>query len=235
MIRWLVVFGMWLASVQAVAQDQTLLPVVSCQTSRAIPDEQVSGAPQSLLVSLPKALADRLAFYSDQSALIVLGPRGWGCSAQVGADNSQRLEIRPVGSPAGPTATKGPAVFAYHSGGGCVGCAAQVACSFFPERVAAASKDFNCKPPAPPKGETLVRPDVLSALVSDPPHVKGTSWLSGEAEPSTTLIEISPPGEDFWAAKLDCTLSVEQAPFCSAIVKDFDARQKALTAALRAR
>ncbi len=78
------------------------LRVVVCATKYGVvpPPSTTSKLPGSIEVVVPNALASELAIYADSDGLMKLvGPTGWTCSAEYGADGSGGVAVYPPGEP----------------------------------------------------------------------------------------------------------------------------------------
>ncbi len=95
-----------LATVSPVAAEELVpVPFVGCQADgQQGPIEPAKDGPTP---SVPKAVADQLAYYSANNSG-VLAPRGWRCAQVYGADGSELIVI-PADSK-GPTVTDGPSI-----------------------------------------------------------------------------------------------------------------------------
>jgi hypothetical protein len=223
-VKRLVLIATLLASPAAAAEEEVLVPVVYCDThwARRPHTRELSLPP--VAAHLDRQTADRVAYYSDGDQLSVLGPRGWSCSATVAADSSQRLEVRPPGP------SSGDAAIVAYSSAMCLSCVVNTACPVFADILATSDnlgrwRELNhaldCAPASTPAQEKLTRPDPFTAIVEDPPNVRGRSPLSGGANAATTLFLISPtPNSLLWAAAVDCALSSDQQSLCKAVVQD---------------
>ena len=120
------------------------LPVRACKTTNAvgagtplIPGYIPTTAP--LPQGLDQAHAAKLAWYEGdirhESGLKVLAPRGWNCSAGIGADGGWSMSV------VGPQ-KRSISIFGFYNGPG-----ASTACAFFASAVAAAPLPEECKAP----------------------------------------------------------------------------------------
>jgi hypothetical protein len=165
-------------------QSSTLVTVVTCPASS---DENVGGppvrGPAAKSAPVPPDLGSMLAYYTDLARFIptILGPRGWTCSAGVGADGSWSINIYPRGESAdGPIGIQA-------SGPSCIGCIYSTVCPLIPHAAAELSFAEQCSADRPPRqivswivgspNFSLSGIDVVSIV--DPPGVKGYVPHSG--------------------------------------------------------
>ena len=124
---------------------------------------------------------------------IVLAPRGFACSALVGADGGVHVLLTPPGDPA--AAKTGPAVDVEIEGA-CVGCITAVACGVFPR--AAKDNGFPCKTPHPARERVATLLPTVRAFI-DPPASRAAArpragaWPRSERSSTSPIDRPSPP------------------------------------------
>lgn len=167
-------------------------------------------------MAIPQALAAGLSVYADtQGVMELLGPKGWNCTAAIGADGSGRVTVYPAGAgPSSPIAITGLETSA------CAGCTLTQACPLFPSAATALRSDLGQACPARPDAETVV--SVAAGIVSfeDPPGVKGDGQPSGGPYPANgvmTYHQSAPDGS--WQET--CTLSASEKDVCAAVLNTF--------------
>jgi hypothetical protein len=198
------------------------VPVVACASSYgAAPPTGLPVFPHTIRPGLPAHVAKMLAYYTNNQRTLapVLGPRGWDCQVQVGADGTTGLDIYPPGKSPAPVGTGHPEVQAT-SDSLCQGCVYTTVCSLVPG--AGQQLGFAMLPCHPrPKGEVI-------------------KWLSGSAQhnqaPVRDVIGFEVPGQgptngvvlyDYlsgqggMASQETCTLPAGQRPVCTAVLNDF--------------
>jgi Protein kinase domain/Domain of unknown function (DUF4850) len=192
------------------------LPVVSCPTSLGANLPAVS-LPRSQPAAVPQALAADLSLYGDtQGIMEVLGPKGWSCTANYGADGSGGVAIYPPGAgPSSPAAIDGSETSA------CFGCTLEQACPLFANAAKAYRSGFGqACPTQPPAAETVM--PIAAGIVSfeDPPGVKGDGRPSGGQYPADGVMTYHPSGQDgSWQET--CTLPASQKNICTAVLNTF--------------
>ena len=191
------------------------LPVVSCPTSLGIPRPAVA-LPRSRPVAVPQALAADLSVYADnQGVMELLGPKGWSCTAAIGADGSGGVTVYPTGAgPSSPVAIVGSETSA------CVGCTLAQACPLFSSAVKALRSDLGQACPAHPAAETVA--SIAAGIVSfeDPPGVKGDGRPSGGQYPANGVMTYHPSSQDgSWQET--CTLPANEKDICTAVLNTF--------------
>ena len=77
------------------------IPTVSCPTSLAVPGSTLQPVPTNMTATVTPALAALVTFYGN-GVLILLGPKGWSCTAAVRADGSATMTITPPDQPTQP-------------------------------------------------------------------------------------------------------------------------------------
>ena len=202
------------------------LPVVACSTTYGGPTPNNAQLPPSLAESVPADLAGQLAVYTDEQGLMdLLGPRGWACSANFGADGSGGVQVYPAGETLSSGAlsqgsTEQAIVGSQTSA--CFGCRVDQACPLFAS--AATDEQNNYGTPCPttrPPTETVET--ISSGVVgfSDPPDVAGDGNPSGGAYPADGVMTYQ-SGKDSNGSWLDtCTLPDNEQQLCTAVLNDF--------------
>jgi len=164
--------------------SSSLVPVVECPANYGVP-EGISSAQSSGTKSAPVSSVSgrKLAYYTDTMRFIptILGPRGWKCSAGVGADGGWSINIYPKGA-----SSNGP-MGIHANGPACALCVLDVVCPLIPHAAMELSYQEQCSLARIPKqivswmvgspkfsssGNDVVR-------VVDPPGVKGFLAHSG--------------------------------------------------------
>lgn len=171
-----------------------------------------------------------LDFYSDGYRILtpVLGPAGWNCSTNLGADGTYEIAVYPVGDP-NPLDSSGPAhgdVQTVISDGSsvCGGCSDDIACPVFTE---ALSNDPGTSCPLTSPSRELV--SYLSgsyiskrgtAQVYDPARVSGSLPQSGGSNPAKGIITYS-ASKVTSAGVLSCVLPPSDAGLCSVVIDNY--------------
>jgi hypothetical protein len=208
------------------AASTTRIPVVSCPTTYGVDQPSPSPLPTALSAIVDADLAGTVAFYGTEG-LTVLAPKGWDCTAAVGADGSSSLVVTPPGSPlaSGSPAPDQQAVTAY-SDGACVGCIATDACPVFPEAWSLFATPGAACPATIPTEEKITRRLPQTAVFLDPPHVAGTGSPSGGTYRALGFM-VFDPGYDALGDRADppsllkvtCTLPDALARVCEELVE----------------
>jgi len=178
------------------------------------------------MATLSGGVAALVSFYGN-GTLTLLGPKGWQCSAAVGADGSASMSITPPGQalPTGSPPLDYQAITAF-TGGACVGCIAQMSCAIFPEAWNLFATPGQACPNTIPTTERITRPMAQSAVFEDPPGTSGTGEPSGGAYRALGFL-VFDPGTDAGGAdvrapsalKVTCTLPDALAPICDETVE----------------
>jgi hypothetical protein len=219
------------AAVPAAAATTTKVPVVACPTSRGIPGHPATKYPTRLATNAPPAVAADLAYYSDnvRNLTPLLGPRGWKCQVQIGADGSMGITIHPPG-----TALTSKEALTAESMGACQGCVWTLVCDLIP----GAAKQVGVGQPScratRPKQERVKfergRPNATGpvqdvVVFQDPAGVKGDGRPSGGKDPANGALLYVWDKQDGGAASLEtCTLPTAQFDECAASASNFGAR-----------
>lgn len=133
------------------------LPVRKLPTVFGVDNHPV--VPRMLTVRIPAQWAKDLGAY--WSGQVFLGPAGWTGNGLIGADGSEAIALHPQGG----SASTGPRIVITGSGG-CFGCGAQAAASFFQAVRDHWSRYQTIPGPPPPKAqvksEVYLTPNVLA-------------------------------------------------------------------------
>jgi hypothetical protein len=207
------------------------VPVIACPTSRGIAGHPATKYPTMLTTRAAPSIASHLAYYSDnvRNLTPVLGPRGWKCQVQVGADGSAGVNIYPPGSsPTGKTA------ITIRSSPACQGCVWTLVCSLIPGSAKQVGVGQPACPSTRPKRElvkfesgnpTATGPVQDVVVFQDPPGVKGKGIPSGGPDPANGALLYDWNKHDGGAASLEtCTLPKSEFDVCSASVSNFGGR-----------
>jgi hypothetical protein len=202
------------------------IPTVPCPTSLAVPGAMLQPVRTNMTATVTPALAALVTFYGN-GALILLGPKGWNCTAAVRADGSAMMTITPPDQPAqsGIPSPDGQAVTGSASGS-CIRCVALLACSLFPEALALAGPADRSCPTSLPAGELVTRPFPRSVVFEDPPGVAGTGEPSGGPYRALGLLifDAGTPGNGTGhlgpsALKVTCALADAMAQICDELIE----------------
>jgi hypothetical protein len=184
------------------------LPVTACTTSTGA-DEAPPSPPATTVVTVAASLAGRIGVYGDGYDL-VMGPAGWSCEAQVGADGSTSLRIWSPGDANAQVTTE--------TNGGCYGCALILACSTFAAASEQYATDFGlCDAQRPPEEQVLAETAELIAF-TDAPRVAGTGTGSGGPYEARGLVWYSNDGNAAYASKATCTLAPAEGDLCGPVL-----------------
>jgi hypothetical protein len=177
------------------------------------------------------SVAVQLAYYSDnvRNLTPVLGPRGWKCQVQVGADGSSGVDIYPAGS--SPT---GKMAITVRSAPACQGCVWTLVCSLIPGSAKQVGVGQPACPTTRPERERVKfesgNPNATGrvrdvVVFQDPAGVKGEGIPSGGPNPANGALLYDWNTRDGGAASLEtCTLPKSQFDVCSASVSSFGGR-----------
>jgi len=217
MLRWAVAVGTAalaaaLATLPARAAGGSLrLGVVACPTTLGVA-QPLPKRPKTLRVTLSSRYGSLLEGYSN-GYLTALGPRGWHCRGQVGADGSAVLDVTPGRS----SATLGSAAVTVQFAD-TPGVAADLACSIFPS--AARQLPVQPCPVTRPKRELVLVLTATTVAFEDPPGVHGIGLPSGGPNPANGVITYTPSsvGSNGYALIETCTLAPSSHSLCTAIL-----------------
>ena len=184
------------------------LPVTACATSTGA-DEAPPSPPATTDVTVAASLAGRVGVYGDGYDL-VMGPAGWSCEAQIGADGSTSLRIWSPGDVNAQVIAE--------TNGGCYGCALILACSTFAAASEQYAIDFGlCDAQRPPEEQVAAETAELIAF-TDPPGVAGTGTGSGGTYDARGLVWYSNDGDAAFASKVTCTLAPADGDLCGPVL-----------------
>jgi hypothetical protein len=207
------------------------VPVVMCASTYGIPGGQKPDYPSRIAMKVPNSIGSAfLDFYSDGYRILtpVLGPAGWNCSTNLGADGTFEIAVYPVGH-SDPLNSSGPArgdVQAVISDGSlaCGGCSGDIACPVFTEALSN-YPDTSC-PITSPNRElvTYLLGSYTSqngtAEVYDPPGVYGSLPQSGGSNPAHGIIAYSASKVPS-AGVLSCVLPHSDSDLCSVVIDNY--------------
>ena len=203
------VLGVLAPSASATVQ----VPVRACATSYAIPGQHFK-RPTRATLALTAKEAGALVAWAGGGTPIVLAPRGFACTALVGADGGVHVLLTPPGDPA--AAKTGPAVDVEIEGA-CVGCITAVACGVFPRAVR--DNGLPCKTPHPARERVATLLPTVRAFI-DPAGVRGSGSPSGGRLAALGAI-VYVPDRSAFAARVTCTLEKADSGSCRPIIADF--------------
>ena len=206
------------------------LSVEACPTTFAVtPPPTSAPLPTSAAARLPAGHGGSLAFYSDSAGtMMVVGPAGWRCTANYGADGSGGVIVFPPGEsvPASPGAvwhetsdSAVEAVFGTETSA-CQGCAVAQACSLF----SSAERDYQsyfgrpCPVRAADEQTFMIGTGVMG--FEDPAGVAGNGAPSGGRYPANGVMTYYPKSVDgSWVET--CTLPPAQHGVCTVTLDAF--------------
>jgi pimeloyl-ACP methyl ester carboxylesterase len=213
------------------AQNSSVVPVLACPTSYGVQGTPKARYPATETVALSSDLGSQLAYYSDAARSVqpILGPRGWACSAEIGADGSLGIAVYPRSA-----AANSPAEVDAHNDSACVGCMYSDACQLIPNVAAELHFPNVPCPAATPPQQALTwiagSPNMSNSGTDvvgfvDPPHVKGFAAPSGGPYTARGLMLYSwgqppPPGISN-VSVINCTLPSSDSQLCTAILTAF--------------
>jgi hypothetical protein len=218
-------------STTATSQNPTALisaalPVVACPTSYAIsPPPTSASLPSSMTESVPEDLKSQLSVFADETGNTkLLGPSGWTCNANYGADGSGGVTITPTGEALPPSgqisgdSTVEAIVFSETSA--CVSCREVLACPLFATAAADYQQDYQMTCIAKPEAESSepIEDGVVGFL--DPPGVAGDAYPSGGEYPANGVMTYH-SGDDNGSWLDTCTLPYSQQALCTAVLNNF--------------
>jgi hypothetical protein len=198
------------------------VPVVACASSYgAGPPAGLPVLPHTLRPGLPAPVAKVLAYYTNDQRTLdpVLGPRGWDCEVQVGADGTTGLDIYPPGTSPTPSGTGHPEVQAA-SDSACQGCVYSTVCALVP--AAGQQLGFAMLPCAPrSKGEVITW--LAGSPKNNKPPVRDVIAFAQPGHDPTRGVVLYDyrPGEGGAASEETCTLPTDQRSLCTAVLNSF--------------
>jgi hypothetical protein len=202
-----------LGTLAATAEADVRVAVRACPTTHGIPGDHPT-RPTRATLDLTAKQARTVVAWAGGGTPVVLAPRGFDCTALVGADGGVHVRLVPPGA-----GKRGPAVDVEVEGS-CVGCIASVACGLFPRAV----KDtgFACHTPRPKLERVASLLPNVRAFV-DPAGVKGSGDPSGGRLPAVGAI-VYVPERTLFTARVTCTLEAADRALCQHVIADFLAR-----------
>jgi hypothetical protein len=112
--------------------------------------------------------------------------------------------------------------------GGCAGCAAYQACTFFPAAAQSAPTPCNCTTPPSEEQVTQLAPNMVG--FEDPPGFVGDAEPSGGEYPANAVMTYNQNqdggGTSYSSWFETCTLPYDQQTTCTAVLNDFASRYK---------
>lgn len=220
------------------------LRVVVCPSTYGAGQAPASRYSPTMTVTIPSALSEKVALFSDSSRSMqpLLGPKGWSCTVSVGADGSSNLSIFP--SSQGVPSTSYPPTYppttrlvTASDTPACQGCVAGQVCGLFPSARAYlgyVSTTCHVVPPSDERDKFVVgsaAADYGTVRFSDPPGVKGTGTASGGDYAAIGVLSFSGrTGFGGQAASITCVLPPVDAVLCNAVVGQFTSNHWGMTA-----
>jgi len=207
------------------AMTSASLPVVTCPTANGIGVAPTVTPPSSQTVSVPRALVSQLAvFADDQGVMELLGPRGWDCSGDYGADGSGGVQIYPADQTDPSTssfeASPAEAIEASQTSA-CDGCREQQACPLFTSAANDFENDFGSScPDARPSAESVEQLGGGVVGFEDPPGVAGDGNPSGGPYPANGVMTYY-SGDQNGSWMETCTLPSAEKALCTAVLDNF--------------
>ena len=218
-------------------EASTLVPIVTCPTNDGIGGIQPVRYPATKSAPVPPALGRTLAYYADETGFIptILGPRGWACSASVGADGGWNINIYARVAPSKNS------VDIEANGPSCMWCIYTTVCPLIPHAEAEfPSPEGKCSIARTPEqvvswvvgspNFSASGDDVVSIV--DPPGVKGfVAHSGGPYFARGILLYFWQLPEYYWgnpsggnafdARTISCVLPDSDAQLCNAILTTF--------------
>jgi hypothetical protein len=200
--------------------------VVSCPSSYGGPPGLIGPhLPATITVQLPILTAEQLSFYTNDTSTLtpILGPRGWDCRVQVGADGTAGVDVHPVGAASGPTTGSGsngqPGINAA-SDSACQGCVFSTVCAFVPN--AAAQLGYTGLPCLPLASGTKVT-FTRGSPTAPGPRVDDVITFAAATAPTPTngVVLYRHQAGGGAASQETCNLPAGQSGLCTAILNDF--------------
>jgi hypothetical protein len=186
---------------------------VACPTTRGVPDKPEAKYLSEITPDAPPAISTRLAYYSDdvRSLQPVLGPKGWQCKVEIGADGGSLISIYP---PAG--LGTGKSSLEVRGEPACQGCVYGLICALLPKAArtfdGGAYADFTCKAAQPAHEQVSNLPGGLRVVQ--------------RVDPVQSILLFRPSTSSGAMAALEtCGLAAPDNVLCPAIVDDFMTRR----------
>jgi hypothetical protein len=212
------------------ATESADLSVVTCPTTFGYPTPAPATLPASVAVTIPRSLSGQLSVYSDtQGGMKLVGPRGWTCQAQIGADGSGGVVVsKPcvsvpqewgAGWPLSPDSDVQAIVGTQSSA--CAGCTVGQACPLFSAAAAAYASQFDRPCPGTrPASEAVQQVDSDIVSFEDPAAVTGDGIPSGGQNPSNGVMTYYPANQNgSWLET--CTLPTTEKELCTTALNTF--------------
>jgi hypothetical protein len=210
------------------ATESASLSVISCPTTFGYPTPAPATLPASVTVAVPRSLSGQLSVYSDtQGEMKVVGPSGWTCQAQIGADGSGGVVVSapgesvpqewgagwPLSSDSNIQAIVGIQTSA------CWGCTLGQACHLFTAAATTSAGQFGgtCSRP-PAEAVQQISPGIVN--FQDPPAVTGDGIPSGGQNPGNGVMTYY-PGNQSGSWLETCTLPTTQKELCTTALNSF--------------
>lgn len=163
-------------------------------------------------------------YVDEQGDMKLLGPSGWVCNADFGADGSGGVSVYPTGEtlPTGPLPSNSTieAIVGSETSA-CVGCRELQACPLFASAAADYQNDYQTTcTSTPPSGESVepIESGVVGFL--DPSGISGSGNPSGGAYPANGVMTYH-SGNDNGSWLDTCTLPYSQQALCTAVLNNF--------------
>lgn len=222
----------------AVSQkSSSLIPIEACPAKYGVPEDiPAVRSPATKSASVPPDEGRLLAYYTDAGRFIpmILGPRGWACSAGVGADGGWSIEIYPKGA-----SDNSPMKIQANSPT-CITCIYDDVCKLIPHAEAELAVPDGCslsRTPGQIVSWVIGSPDSSASgndvvSIVDPPHVKGYVANSGGRYYARGIllyfwglpvVYFGYPSRSgaFGASTISCTLPNTETLLCNAILTAF--------------
>lgn len=207
----------------------TSVPIVYCPTSVGYdPQPTQPTEPTTATVTIPAAIAADVALYQDYTSRFrLLAPKGWRCSALIGADGSSTLGVVAPGN-AAPTWQRAPAPFHRSDVAGvfmqyasaCSDCIYGQACPVLDDPADAATYGACHESVSPEErvswldnnGRPSTRSNAVVAQFVDPPGVAGDGAPSGGTNTAVGRVVLANDS----AYTYTCTLPMTFQAICAA-------------------
>ncbi len=216
------------------ATTTAALPVIACKTEVAIvPPPRAATLPATVSATVRTDQSSYLAVYGDTGGeMMMIGPKGWICRAQFGADGSGGLLITPPGETIAtnpgsktrvPSSSAAEAIEGYETGASPVQGAA-LACPVSSAAAQALARDLNQSCAPHPAAETTFPVSPNEVAFYDPPGVAGEGAPSGGENPANGVVLYLPSRGKASAYLATCTLPAVQHEVCTTVLNDAIAR-----------
>jgi hypothetical protein len=178
------------------------VPIVACATSYGDTEIQ-QPQPASVTMTLPPQLAARVAVFATNNERL-LAPRGFTCTAEVGANGTSLLTVASFDQSASVIAENGALSYGY---------VLEIACPLFAEAATLDKQQFDQSCAKPPVGEVITPEGTTVMRFEDPPGLAGTGTQSGGSSSAIGAIWFV-AGPPPMAAKSTCLLPTEDRDIC---------------------